>query len=121
MPYKLQSPMGLVCRATEDHEVIRVTYHLESCLSHEVVQRVQVDVAEQRTENRALRRASLGGPRGQTIKNARFQEGFDQRQHAAIGDSFFQASHQAVVRNRVEVAFQVGVHDVDVSRLQQLI
>src|SRR5438477_11150755 len=103
MPYKLQSPMGLVCRATEDHEVIRVTYHLESCLSHEVVQRVQVDVAEQRTENRALRRASLGGPRGQNIKNASFQEGFDQRQHADIGDSYFEANTQTVERIRVAV------------------
>ena len=38
----------------------------------------------------------------------------------AVGDLLLQAGHQAVVRDRVEVALQVGVHHVDISGLQEL-
>ena len=73
-----------------------------------------------------LRTAPCGAPvaRGpflQSVQDVRLQERFDQRQHGAVGDLFLQARHQTVVRDRVEVALQVGVHHVDVARLEQLI
>src|SRR4030095_6598697 len=37
--------------ATQDHEVVRVAHHLESFLSHQVVQRIQIDVTEQRADD----------------------------------------------------------------------
>src|ERR1700719_2338536 len=86
-----------------------------------MVQWIQVDVAQQRTEHRALRRAGLGSPGGQTVQDAGFQERFEQRQQAAVGNPFSQASHQTVVRDRVEVTLEVGVYDVDVSGLEQSI
>ena len=61
------------------------------------------------------------GPFRQTVPDVRLQEGFNQRQHGAVGDLFLQEGHQAVVGNRVKVAFQVGVHDVDVTGLEKLI
>ena len=38
-----------------------------------------------------------------------------------VSDLRFQASHQRRTRNRVEVAFQVRVHYVDVPLLQQFV
>ncbi len=56
-----------------------------------------------------------------SVQDARLQKRFDQRQHAAVGDLFLQARQQTIVRNRVEIAFQIGVHDMHVAGLQQLI
>jgi site-specific DNA recombinase len=73
-----------------------------------------------RGEHRALRRAGFRRPLRAVFQDFRLQKRGDQLQHGAVGDLLLQSGHQAVVRNRVEVAFQVGVHDVNVAGLKQL-
>ena len=46
-----QGPLCLRLRATQHHEVVGVAHHLEALLGHAVVERVEIDVAEQRTDH----------------------------------------------------------------------
>jgi len=55
------------------------------------------------------------------LNDVRFQKEFDQRQRAAVGDLLLQAIHQSLVRNGVEIALQIGIHDVDVTGLNELV
>ena len=86
-----------------------------------MVQRIQINVAQQRTEHRSLRRPGLGFPFLQAVQNAGLQKGLDQPEHPPVRDAFPQPGHQPVVRDRVEVALQVGIHHVHVTLLQQVI
>src|SRR5512135_2697749 len=95
--------------------VVGIAHHREACSRHQMVERVEIDVAQQRAQDRPLGRACRGVPSLQAVQDVRLQERFDQRQHRAVGDLPSQAPHQAVVRDRVEVAFQVGVNHVNIS------
>ena len=55
------------------------------------------------------------------VENACLQEPLDQLQHAAIADLGSQQAHEFIVGNRVEVSFQIGVHDPRGTLLEQLI
>ena len=60
--HQRQGPLGLFRRAAEDHEVVGVAHHLEARVGQQMVQRIEIDVAQQRTEDRPLRSAGLGRP-----------------------------------------------------------
>ena len=74
-----------------------------------MIQRVQIDVAQQRTDHRALGRALFRNPFAGILQNTLFQERLDQCQNAALSDLAGHQGQQAVFRDRVEVAFQIGI------------
>jgi site-specific DNA recombinase len=74
-----------------------------------------------RRDDRALRTTLFGSPLAQAIHHTLFEKRLDQCQHPAVADFLGDALHQTVVRNRVEVAFQIGVDDIHVAGLQQSI
>ena len=80
-----------------------------------MVQRVEIDVRQQRTEHRSLRRSLLRRPALQAVQDALLQERFEQLQHSSVRHLLRHPLHQPVVRNRVEVALQVGIHDPGVA------
>ena len=90
-----------------------------------MIQRVQVDVAQQRRDHRALgralRRALFRHPFLGVFQHALAEKRLDQFQDAAIGHLTGHAGQQTVFRDRVEVTLQVGVNDVDVARLEPFI
>ena len=51
---------GLLGASTQDHEIIRVTHHLESLLCHQMVQGIEIDVTEQRADPAPLGRPLSG-------------------------------------------------------------
>src|ERR1700730_9747027 len=101
------------------HEVVRAAHHLEPPLGHQVVERIEVDVAQQRAHNSALRRALLGRPLLLAVQNPLIEEARDQRQDAAVRHLPADQGLQAILRDRVEVALQIGINDVDVTGREQ--
>src|SRR5262249_42281363 len=55
------------------------------------------------------------------IEDSLFKEALDQRQDTAVLHLLADQGHQAVLRDRVEVAFQVGIDDVDVTGPEQFL
>ena len=87
-----------------------------------LVEPVQVDVREERRDHSALRRPLLRpGALGTLVgllDHRCFQPQANQFQHRAITDPHAQASHQLVVRDRIEVPLQVGVVHFPIARRQ---
>ena len=50
--------LGRAFAPAQDHVVVGIPHHLKAALGHEPVQRIKVDVREQRTDDRALRRTA---------------------------------------------------------------
>ena len=55
-----QGRFGLFSGAAEDDKVVGITHHLVAALSHLVVQCVEIDIAQQRAEHRALQAPATG-------------------------------------------------------------
>ena len=72
-------------------------------------------------DHSTLRAALFGCPLAHAVKDALLEERFDQSQHSSVRDLLTHQVHQAVVRDRVEVAFQIGVDDIGVTGFEQLI
>ncbi len=93
--------------------------HFEALLRHQMIEQIQEDVGKNGRKNRPLWNARLRGPRLQFIHDALIQKTLNQRQHARIRDLRLDEIHQAVLRDRIEVTFQISIDDVDVTGFQQ--
>src|SRR5277367_6778256 len=109
----------LLRAVAQDDEVVGVANHRQAVLGHQHVERMQIEIRQQRADDRALRRASRGGPSRAFRYDVLFQPALDQLEKAAIADPRPQPLHQPVVRDRVEVALQIGVHHEAVARFDQ--
>src|ERR1700722_1200328 len=121
LTYHGQCLLRLGLAAAKNHEVICVARQLPSLGRHVVVQWIQVDVAQQRTEHCPLRDSGFRLPVRQTVHNAGLEKGVDQSEHPPVGNAFPHPAHQPIVRNRVEIALEVDVHHVHVTLLEQVI
>ena len=120
LPHLLQGVLRLGFTATKNHEVVRVPPHRPTRRRHLVIERVEVKIRQQRADDAALGRAALGRlPTSGCFQHAGPEETFYQRQHPSVGHPLFDQSEQSFVRDRVEVAFQVGVHHPVVACLEQ--
>ena len=116
-----QCSSGVGLAAAEDHEVVGVPCHLESRFGQCVVERVEVDVRQERAEDCSLRAAPLGRPAHRRVHHVLPKELRNQPQDTSVGNLCLDASHQLLVRNRVEVRLQIGVHHPRVARFQQAV
>src|SRR5262245_1160691 len=107
--------------STQDDEVIRVAHHLPSSRGHQLVERVEIDVAQQRRDHRPLRRTRLRRRPSQRAHHLLLQESVEQLQQTSIGDLRRHPLTQSRVRDGVEVAFHIRVHYKCVSRFEQLL
>src|SRR6266478_3891031 len=106
-------------RLAEDHEVVGVTHHPAPVLLHQQVERMQVDVGQQRREDRPLGRSRRREPTRHVRHDLLPEKALDQRQDAPVADRLAHPRHQLVVRDRIEVTLQVGIHDMSEAFLQQ--
>ena len=60
--HQFEHSLSLLGCAAEDHEIIGVAYHLEAGFGDEMIQRIEIDVAQQRAQHGALRDTGLGLP-----------------------------------------------------------
>jgi hypothetical protein len=119
VPHQRQRRVCILCRATQNHEVVCITHHFEASGGQKVVQRIEIDVTQQRRNDRTLWTSLYGVPLAYAIHHTLFEKRLDECQHPAVADFLGDELQQAFVRNRVEVAFQIGIHDMYVPGLQQ--
>src|SRR2546426_197349 len=109
-------------RAPAQHDkVIGIAHHLAPLLSHSLIQGVEIEVRQQRADHRSLwgpcfRRPALG-----RLHDLLGQIRLQQLYHSAVRYFLPHPLQQLVVRNGIEVALQVRIHDPGVSRSQQVI
>jgi site-specific DNA recombinase len=72
-----------------------------------------------RRDHRSLRTPGRRSPRLQVLHNALRQEALDQSQHSTIADLRADQTHKPVVRESVEIAFEIDVCHLHVPRVQQ--
>jgi hypothetical protein len=85
------------------------------------IQRVQVDVRQQRADYGALRRALGRFPPFHSPHNFLTEPAAQQALNAPITDALLDPLHQPLMRDRVEVALKVGVDHKRVAFLDELI
>src|SRR6516165_4505891 len=84
-----------------------------------MVERIEVDVAQQRAHHSALRCALFRCPFSVAVQHALFEKAFDQRQNSTVQHLLADQGEKAIFRNGVEVALQIGTDDMDVPGLEQ--
>ena len=104
-----------------DDEVIGISNHDQSRFLHRLIHRMKVEVGKQRADDGTLGRTRLWRPLDQTVENILFQEVLDQFQQPSIGYMPLNVLHQFVMRDAVEVGFQVGVHNMAVAGFQSFL
>src|SRR5262245_21925406 len=120
-PYtnNIEGGFGLLARPAQDHEVVRVPHHAVSTLGDQCIQRVEIDVGQQRTHHGTLWRTQPRRPSLQPLEDIGRQPTADQIENSAIADLLLDTCHKLIVRNRIEVRLQVGIHHVGVAVLDQ--
>src|SRR5499427_5498021 len=86
-----------------------------------MIERVQIDITEQRAHHSALWRALFGRPFPITVEDSLFKETLDQCQDLGVRHFLAYQGHQAVLRDRVEVAFQINIDDDVVPGVEQIL
>ena len=116
-----QGRVGGVAVLTENHEVVGVSHHPIAQGRHPCVQRMQIDVGQQRADHRPLGRSRRRRPSVRSPHDIGRQPAAQQIEDPAIADPFLHPPHQPLVRNAVEVGLEVGVHHEGVAVLDQSI
>src|SRR5262245_3708944 len=106
---------------TEDDEIVRVAHHLPTPRDHQLVERVEIDVAQQRRDHRPLWRARLRRRRAERAHHLLLQERVEQLQHSSVGNLRRHPLTHFRVWDGVEVAFQIRIHYECVSFVEQLL
>jgi hypothetical protein len=84
-----------------------------------MVQRVEIEVGQQRADHRALRRTDRRNPPSIFLLDRLLQERLDQIEGASVGDPTLHQGHQGRGRDRVEIRLEVHVRDPDEALPQQ--
>src|ERR1700690_1206892 len=103
----------------QDHKIIRISDHPIPRFGHCKINRVEVQVGEQRAYYRPLRRTAFRSPAVHCVKNIRFEKAFQQFEHTPVRDIFADLFHEQVVRNTVKIGFYVRIHHMDKSGLKK--
>jgi len=103
------------------HKIIRVPDHTGNTARHQFIERMQIDVGQQRTDHGALRRARRRVSIAPTPANVLIQERAHQGQHTAIADCAPPPGASAAHAGWCRSSSQVGIDHERVALLDQLI
>src|SRR5262249_49932519 len=92
------------------HKVIGVANHAVALLLHMTVQRVKIDISQQRTDHRSLRCAARWRPSLHLLDDVLLKIRFYQLKHPPIAHLFLHALQKPRMCNGVEVALKIGIH-----------
>src|SRR5882724_12885736 len=84
-----------------------------------MIERIKIDIAQQRAYHGSLWSAFFWHPLLIPVQNSLFKEALDQRHDAAIRHLLANQGQQAVLWDRIKVALEVDIDDVDVTSLEQ--
>ena len=94
----------------QNDKVVGVSNHRQALRGHQFVERVQIEICQQRADDRALWRSARGGPSPAFRNDFLIEPRLDEIENAAVADARPEPLDQPVVRDRLEIALQIGVH-----------
>src|SRR6266550_2686263 len=113
---------GFFPSPAQHDQVIGIAHHLPTQLSHQMVQRVEIQVRQKRTNHRSLGRAYFGRlPACELFQHSSFEALLQQRQDTAVHDALSYQSEQPLMRYRFEVAFEIQVHTINETLSQKFL
>jgi len=112
-------PTGFRLTPAQDHEVIRISDHLKSRLHHGHIDRMQIQVGKQRAYHGSLGTTFLRCPKRQILKDILLEKCFYQGQHSPVRNVLTDVGQQRGVRYTVEVRFEVRIHHMRVTCLEE--
>ena len=95
--HESQSLLSLAVRATQDHEIIGIAHEAEAGLCQTLVEAVEDDVGEQRTDDAALGSAGGGRVKLQPFHHARREKLMENMQDIAVCDTLGDAIEDQVM------------------------
>src|SRR5262244_2399361 len=101
------------------HKVIGVANHAVAFWLHVTVQRMKIDVGQQRTNHRSLRRAARWRPSLHLSDKVLLKKCFDQLKHPPLAHPFLHALQKLFVGDGVEVALKISIHHKGVALFKQ--
>ena len=107
--------------AAQNDKVIGVANHEEAGTCHRNIDRVQIQVREQRTDHSALGCSFLGTPQGQVLHNVLLEESLNQGHHSAICNVASHVVEERLVRDSVEVGFKISINNMNIAFLKKLL
>jgi hypothetical protein len=117
--HKAKRFFGFCMASAQDDKVIGIPHHVETCLGHGNIDRVQIQIGKQRADHCSLGSPFLRSPLSQSFQNVLLKEGLYQGQHSTVCNVFANFIHELDVRDAVKVSFKVSVYDMDESCLKK--
>src|SRR6266540_843104 len=106
-----KSALGLRLCPAHHHEIIRVAHqHAAPARPPDPVEPVQVDVAQKRRDNTALRSAGHATPDRALLHHPRAQQRAQQLEQPAVTDPLLDRRHQPIMRNRLKTRGDIRLH-----------
>lgn len=118
---KAERCFGFGVAAAQDDKVVGISHHVKASLGHGNIDRVQIQIGEQRADHGPLRSPFLRSPQIQAFQNILLEESLYQGQHPSIPDVPANVFHKLGVRDAIKVRFEIRIHDIDKSCFKKLL
>ena len=106
---------------THHNKVVGIANHVVAFLTHQTIERMQIQIGQKRADHCPLRCAAGGRPAFKVADHILLQIPTDQIKQLPVADVHLHRSHQALVWNGIEVARQVRIHNMRKAFLDQAI
>src|SRR5215510_1788604 len=117
--YFFKRGLRLFATLAKHHKVIGIANHAVALLLHLAVQRMKIEVGQQRTDYRSLRGPARWRPSLHLLDNVLLQKCFDQLKHPPLAHPFLHALQKLFVGDGVEVALKISIHHKGVALFKQ--
>src|SRR5215467_8958087 len=119
--YFFKRGLRLFATLAKHHKVIGIANHAVALLLHLAVQRMKIEVGQQRTDYRSLRGPARWCPALHLLDNVLLQKRLDQLKHSPIAQLFLHALKKLRVGDGVEVALKISIHHKGVAIVNKLL
>ena len=116
-----QGRLRCLTTCTHHDKVIGIADHMIPFLTHQTIERVQIQIRKQRTNDRPLRRSADRCPLRKIAYDILLQVSLNQFEYPPVTDSLLHLGQQIFMWYRIEVTGKIGIHHVGVTLLDQSI
>src|SRR5215472_4449037 len=119
--YFFKRGLRLFATLAKHHKVIGIANHAVALLLHLAVQRMKIEVGQERTDYRSLRGPARWCPALHLLDNVLLKIRFYQLKHSPIAHLFLHALKKLRVGDGVEVALKISIHHKGVAIVNKLL
>ena len=116
-----QGRLRCLTTCTHHDKVIGIADHMVPFLTHQTIERMQIQIRKQRTNHRPLRRTANRCPLRKIAYYILLEVSLDQFEYPAVTDSLLHQRQQIFMWYRIEVTGKIGIHHVGVALLDHSI